>query len=234
MEQGTQQLEKLYPLDWQDIEVKLAKGRFVHKLRRPSEDLLLKREDEITTEIPIAKDGSYAPPDELSQEAVDAKYWEELKIEATGYKGDVPTAHKAAAFNGLYTREIYVPEDADIFADEVPVIEEIGRGDEPDFILTHWVRQPEESELNKCRSKINAGGRLKPDKRGRQKFEQRSNLRSAMSYYNTWFSRMEGAKVNEQLFSADNKQAFIDTVDPLIKRKVIKVFIDALVGNLLD
>lgn len=227
-------IEKLYPLDWKTTEVRLAKGRFVHTLGRPSNELLLRRADELDIEIPIAKDGSYAIPDLTAQEEIDAKYAEEIRAgEPKGYNGRIPKAHLAAAFQGLFQREIYVDPDCDIFGDEITVIEEIGNGDEPDFVIKHIVRAPDEKELKKVRQKLNSG-RLYPDKRGRQKFVEKSNLRSMMSYYSAWLLRMEGVRIGNSPFSIEKRDEFVAETNALTQRRVVQVVVQELTGNLLD
>lgn len=225
---------KAYKLDWQDAEIRLARGRFTHTLSRPSAEMMIAREDELQPEIPIAKDGSFALPDSTAQEETDAKYYDRIVIKTEGYTAEVPTAHKAAAFQGLFRREIYIDPGSDIFGDEVTIIEEIGGSDEPDFTLRHTLRQPTEAELKKCRQG-SSGGRLLPDKRGRQKLVTSSNLRSAMRFYNTWLVRIEGATAGENnTFSPDKRDEFVALVDPLIQRKVVTVLVDELTGGLLD
>lgn len=232
-ETPNQRDEKLYPLDWKQTEVKLAKGRFTHTLQRPSTALMLEREDELEMEIPIAKDGSYSLPDTTEQEEIDAKYHGQICMAISGYGAEPPTAHRAAAFQGLFQREIYLDPECDPFGDEVVVIEEIGTGDEPDFVIRHVLRAAEESEVKKFRQKNN-NGRLMPDKRGRQKFMQKSNLRSAMAFYQSLVRRMSGASVGGAAFSEDCRSEFIEAVNPLIQRKVVAVYVEALTGNLLD
>lgn len=224
---------KTYKLDWQDAEIRLSRGRFTHTLSRPSAQMMIEREDELQSEIPIAKDGSFTLPDATASEETDAKYYDRIVIRTEGYKGAIPVAHKAAAFQGLFRREIYLDPGSDIFADEVTILEEIGSGDEPDFTIRHTLRQPTEAELKKCRQ-ANAGGRLAPDKRGRQKLVTSSNLRSAMRYYNTWLVRLDGASAGGNGFSPDRRDEFIGLVDPLIQRKVVNVLVDELTGGLLD
>lgn len=230
---GSAALQGAYKLDWQDAEISLSKGRFSHTLSRPTAEMIIAREDEIQAEIPIARDGSFALPDSTASEETDAKYYDLIAVKTTGYKGAIPTAHKAAAFQGLYRREIYLDPECDIFADEVTVIEEIGGGDEPDFTIRHTLRQPTEAELKKCRQ-ANGGGRLMPDKRGRQKLVTASNLRSAMRYYSTWLIRLDGACAGGSGFSPDRREEFVALVDPLIQRKVVNVLVDELTGSLLD
>lgn len=227
--------EKLYKLDWETAEVKLAKGRFTHTFRRPDADLIFEREDELQAEIPIGKDGSYSLGDPTANEEVDARYYDKLIISATGYPNDhVPEMHKAAAFQGLYVREIAVDEDAEIFADEVPVLEEIGRGAVPDFTVRHIMRQPTETEIKSYRRKTNLMTEVKSGKRGKQILVSRSNLRMTMQFYASWLVRVEGGSVGGEEFTADNRTAFLQTIDPLIQRKVVQEFASEISSQLLD
>lgn len=223
-----------YPLDWNTTDVRLAKGRFVHTLRRPTEELILARETEVQVDIQIGKDGSYRLPDPTQTEAVDAKYYDQICEKAEGY-GDraVPTVHKAAAFQGLYVREIYVAEDADIFADEVPVIEEFGSGDDPEFTITHWMRQPAEDELKRLRKLVNSG-EVRPGKRGTQRYLTSSNLKRVMLAYGQMLIRIDGATLRGAEFSDDRRNEFIGYVDGLVQQRVVIAMINAVAGGLLD
>lgn len=225
---------KLFKLDWETTEIDLAKGRFVHTLKRPDPELIAKRDEELQTTIPIGKDGSYSMPDPTLNDEVDAKYYDAIAVSATGYAADVPELHKAKAFQGLYLREVSVDEDADIFADEVPVIEEIGGGVMADFTITHVMRQPAESEVKAYRRKMSVTHEVKPGKRGRQSLVSRSNLKLAMQYYSLWMLRVEGATVNGETYSTENRDAFLATVDPLIQRQVVTAFANAITNELLD
>ncbi len=224
--------ETLYKLDWETADIRLAKGRFVHTLRRPDAEMIYAREDELQAEIPINKDGSYSLPDPTANEAVDAKYYDRIVESATGYTGGVPELHKANAFQALYIREIYVDDDADVFADEVPVAEEVDAGGET--VVTHVMRQPTEAELKSYRRKMSQSSEIKAGKRGRQLLVTRSLLKTAVQFYELWLERIEGATVGGKTYSQDMRPAFIDAVDPLIRRKVVTTFAGELTSQLLD
>jgi hypothetical protein len=232
-EETNETKSKLFKLDWESMVIRLRKGRFLHTLKRPEPEILLDRDKEIEVEIPIAKDGSYSLPDPTETEEIDAAYYDKIQIEATGYEGPIPAQHKASAFQGLYIREIYIPEECDIFGSEITVLEEIGGSDEPDFTITHVIAQPEESDLRKLRKKL-SNGHIAPDKRGRQKFVRSSSLKTTMQHYSSWMKRVEGATVAGETYSAENRDAFLATVDPLIQQRVINVVVEELTGKLLD
>lgn len=193
---------------------------------------MIERQDEI--EIPIAKDGSYSLPDEIAQEEIDARYYEKIKNSATGYVGrEVPTVHKAKAFQALFLSEIFVDEEGDIFDDEITVIEEIGSGDDPDFTLRHRITVLEEKELKKIRQMFK-NGRLAPDKRNRQKFLQKLNLRKAMMYFAQYYVWTDGASVGGKKFIPERRDEFIVSINPLVQREILRVLVEELTGKLLD
>lgn len=222
-----------FKLDWETCDISLKGGRFVHTLRRPSHDLILERDKKIETEIPIAKDGGFAMPDPTETEEIDAEYYDQIKVEAKGYKAVIPEVHRAAAFQGLYVRSIYLHEDCDIFGDEIVVVEDIGDPDDPAFRNLHVLNAPEESELKKLRKKFN-NGRLVPDKRNRQKFVSSSVLKTAMENYSSWFKRIEGPHCGGLYYSDERRAEFLAAIDPLIQQKVVKTVVDELTGGLLD
>lgn len=222
-------LPGMYPLDWKTIAVKLGDGKFEHEMRRPSVDLLLERDVEMQSTIEIAKDGGYKLPDPTGDDDLNARYYDRLIESISGYPGEVPTMHKAAAFAGIYKREIYVDEDATAFDDQVAVIEEIG-GDPPKFTVRHVFRQPTEDELRSYRRKMQTG-EIKPGKRGRQVFVTRSNLKTAIEFYDKWIANVDGATVDgSPIIDARG----IGSVDPLIKRTVVQTFAGFLLDALLD
>lgn len=216
-----------YPLDWETQEVRLAEGRFVHTVRRPTVEVIFERDKNMQSEIPIGKDGSYSLPDPTATEDVDVKLYDAIALSATGYTGEVPASHKSTVITGLYRREVYVDEDVDIFADTVPVTEEIGSGDEPEFTITHLMRQPTEDELKKYRRK-NSAGEIKPGKRGKQRVVTKSNLKLAVEYYDLWIEQIDGV-----CLLAENGE-YTANVDPLIKRLVVQTLVEELSGKLLD
>lgn len=221
-----------YKLDWAETEIDLGKGRKV-SLRRPTHAEILARDGELQTEIPIGKDGGYALPDPTINEAIDARYFDLVKVAVTGYPGDVPEQHKAAAFGGLYAREIYVDDDFDCDADRIMVLEEIGTGVNPDFTVAHIMRPPTEGELKLYRRK-SAAGEIKPGKRGRQMFVTSSNLKTAMSFYAQWLISIEGATIGGRKTEGEPTAVLTAHVDPLIQRQVVNAVVEAYTAKLSD
>lgn len=226
-----QPAEKLYPLDWETTRVTLKDRRFKHTLRRPTAEEIFAREEELQSDIPIAKDGSFQMPDPTANEDIDAKIYDKIVVSTEGYKGVVPAAHKAAAFQALYLREVYIDDETDQFADEVPVLEEIGSGDEPDFTIVHVMRQPSESELKRYRRR-SSNGQIKPGKRGKQRFVSQSTLKNAVEHYDLWCVGVHGATLKNlpNFHPVELKY----NVDPLIKRLVVQTLVESIIGSLLD
>lgn len=220
-----------YPLDWGTKTIKLKDGKFRHKLRRPTTEEIFEREDELQSDIPLSKDGSFEMPDPTANEEIDARFYDKLICSVEGYAGSVPAAHKAAAIAGLHLREVYIPEDADPFADVVSIVEEIGQGDEPDFTIVHLMRQPAEAELKRYRRR-SSNGQIKPGKRGKQRFISKSTLKNAVEHYDLWCTDIKGARLDDTA-NAD-LAALKNAVDPLIKRQVVQTLAEAIIGGLLD
>lgn len=221
-----------YPLDANQVRVSL-KGGCVVTFRRPTAAEVLDRDAEMQLEIPMGRDGSYALPDPTINDTIDAKFFDLIKTEVTGFKGEMMEQHKAEAIKGLYGREIYVDENFDITDETVPVFEEIGSGAEPDFTITHIMRPPTESELKLYRRK-SAAGELKPGKRGRQKFVMRSTLKMAMDFYAQWLVGIQGATVDGQDTELLQLPVLTGNVDPLIQRQVVNAVVEAFTAALSD
>lgn len=223
-----------FPLDWQTTKVRLGEGRFEHTLRRPTVEELLERDKQLQSNVEIGKDGAYKLPDPAIDEDTDAAAYDKVAIATQGYPGEVPAMHKAAAFRGMYRRIIEVDEDCSPFDELITVNEEIGDGDEPDFVISHVLRQPTEEELRLYRRKMQTG-EIKPGKRGRQTFVTRSTLRTAVEFYDKWISSIAGGTVGGETwtgsFAADD---FISAVDPLIKRMVVQALYAKISEALLD
>lgn len=225
----------VYPLDWKTTEIRMGKGRFTHTLRRPTAEELFKREDRRQSAIPIAKDGSYGMPDPTLAEAANAELYDAICVEASGYTSDVPQLHKSLAVENLWAkREYSVPDDADVFGDEVPVLEEIGGDIDADFTVRHILRQPTEGELSRYRGRASQNIEIKPGKRGRQQLVSKANLRALAAFYDQWIVRIEGAAVGGRTWSGDARNEFIECVDPITKRAVVGTFIDKLTDELSD
>lgn len=225
-------------LDWKEKQIALNKGRFVFFIGRPERALILERDAEIKNETPLNRDKSFATPDTSEQDKIDANYYEKVKVkEPTGYgeKG-APELHRANAFRLIYKRYIYIPEEVDLFGEEIEVHEAIGDGDEPDALAIHILRNPLERDLKKMHAAIN-NGKYEPDKkrgRGLQKYVQESYLKKAMTFYTNHLRRIENATIEDQFYSDDRKDLFLQTVDPLIQRRVVEVLVKALMDAAQD
>lgn len=222
-----------YALDWGQVKVKLAGGQFVHLLRRPTAAELVERDEDLQTEIQIGKDMSIAMPDPTATEDVDAAIWDKIVLGTEGYPdgASIPAAHKSAAFNGLYRRSIAVAEGADIFAPQVPVVEEIGDGDEPDHTIVHTLRQPTEAELKGIRRRA-AAAEMRPGKRGKQILVSKSTLKSDIATYELLCVGISGARLDAD--PAADLGALKAAVDALVKRQVVQALVNKITGSLLD
>lgn len=224
---GPENASGLYPLDWKTTEVKLAKGKLSAVLRRPTAGELLARDAELQVPVEMAKDGSYKLPDPTATDEVDCKLFDQVNTSATEF----PERAKAAFIRGLYKREVYVADSATAFDDQIDVIEEIG-GDPPAFTVIHGFRQPTEEELRSWRRRMQTG-EVRPGKRGRQQFVTRSNLRTAIEFYDRWCIGLCNVRL-EHSPSEPGLETLKSLVDPLIKRMVVQEFANFILEALQD
>lgn len=226
---GPENASGLYPLDWKTTEVKLAKGKLSAVLRRPTLEELLARDAELQVPVEMAKDGSYKLPDPTATDEVDCKLFDQVNTSG----GEFPERAKAAFIRGLYKREVYVAESATPFDDQINVLEEIG-GDPPAFTIAHVFRQPTEEELRSYRRRMQTG-EMRPGKRGRQQFVTRSNLKTAIEFYDKWIMRIDGTRLDPPtenfVWPTEELAAY---VDPLIKRMVVQEFANFILEALQD
>lgn len=232
-EESVKTLPGRFPLDWKTQEIRLGKGRFTHTVRRPTIDEIFARDAELEAEIEIGRAGEYSIPDPTINDRVDAKFYDLIALGNTGYPDAVPTTHKAAVFNALYRREVELAEDATALDAEIAITEEIGTGPEPEFTVTHTLRQPSEEQIRRYRQRA-AAGIITPGKRGRQIFKGRSILKPAVAFYDELVESITGATVGGQEYSADTRAEFLTAVDPLIKQAVVKKLFEAVNQSLLD
>lgn len=231
---AAKRIAAMYALDLKTIEVTLADGRYVHVVARPSAEMILEREGEINQDIEIDKKGGYALPNPTELEEIDAKFYDRIVVtEATGYERAIPELHKATVFQSVLERNIYVAEGCDVYGDEITVIEEVGSGDEPDFVIEHKLRGATEAKVKAFRRKNN-NRKIDRARNGKQKLVQPSQLKPAMDFYRSLMTGMEGAKVGDQAYSDDVRETFLAHVNPLVQRAVVKAYIEELTGNLLD
>jgi hypothetical protein len=216
---------KLYKLDWETVEISVNKGRFTHILRRPRLEELLARDRALQTEITFAKDGSFDLPDDNRETEANAALYDAIGGKTTGYGNSIPNIfHKSAAIKALYDHNIELDDFSEVFDEAVCIKQEIGGDDEPEFVIKHFLRQPSESELREYK-KATANNRLIPGKRGKQTFIGKSNLRSAVAFYDKLFTDLEGAEKSEDCLAH---------IDALVKARVVTVFVYELTGALSD
>lgn len=227
---GPENASGLYPLDWKTTEVKIGKGKLSAVLRRPTAEELLARDAELQVPVEMAKDGGYKLPDPTATDEVDCKLFDQVNTEPDR---EFQLREKAAFIRGLYKREVYVEDEADAFDHLVTVLEEVG-GDPPAFTIAHVFRQPTEEELRSYRRRMQTG-EMRPGKRGRQQFVTRSNLKTAIEFYDKWIMRIDGTRLDPPtenfVWPTEELAAY---VDPLIKRMVVQEFANFILEALQD
>lgn len=218
-----------FPLDWQDTEIQL--GKFHHLVRRPTADEIFERENRLSIEIEIARDGSYSLPDPSADEDANAWLYDKIALQSDGYAGAVPSLHKSAVVQALYRHEFYVDDAASPFDDEITVVEEI-EGDQI-IEVRHVFRQPSENEIRNYRRRMQSGS-IRPGRRGKQVFVMKSTLRPAVEFYDLWLVRVTNVTIDGRAFSDDDRGEFLAMVDPLIKRSAVTAFANFILASLQD
>lgn len=224
-----------FKLDWETWRITMGGGRFAYEFGRPTHADIFARSESVAREIEIGRDNSYKLPDPTVGEDIDAAFFDTMIKEVVGFDGrEVPQRFKAAAVSSLYSREIDLDEGCDIFDDELVIVESIGTGDEPDFVIKHSLRTPTEDELRRYRRR-SVAGEVKPGKRGRQIFKPRPTLKAAVEFYDLLFQGIDGVYIGDgQRFDESNRAAFVEFVDPIIKDMVIDLLVSKLTDALSD
>lgn len=225
---------KPFKLDWKDTEIVL-KNKSRHFINRPTAEEVLAYDDKSVTEIPFEKDGSIKlGSDDSRQTACDAVFYDKIANKpAEGYAGEVPNSHKSIVTTALYQRSIFVDDDQNVFGEQVTVTEILGDDDNPTAKILHTLKQPDDSRLTKMKNVMKTS-KLVHDRRGRQKMVTQSSLRQVMSFYRDHLVSIGGATVVGETFSATNREAFINHVDPLIQKAVVEAYIRELTDLLPD
>ena len=204
----------IYPLDWKTQKITLDE-KFIHTVSRPLNSLMIERDLKYDFELLFQKTTiSLLENTEVLSEKVNAEGYDQIKVEVSGYEnGKIPVSHKAAVFGSILNSEFYIDG---ISKNEIAVVEKLYG-----FSIKHILRLPDEKEIKKLR-KIFNDIFVKLNARGQKVIVRRSKLSEAMRAYRKFCIRIEGASVNDETFNSQNREQFIDCVNALVQRAVIK------------
>lgn len=236
-----------YSLDVSEFEIQITSNSkvAVHKLRKPTLDELIKREEMSvyeTEEIDKGQDKI-----NVDYERANVALWDKIALQVKGYRtgsagpedwltvdpglaARISGAHKSTAIEGLYSSTCEVEQgeedgfnlDGELFT----VKQEIGPNrSEPDFIVRHTLRQPSESERQEYRRKASSTVLM----RGSKKTKARvlTNLKASVDLYDKLFVGIEGVtgvEIGKEL----------KFIDPLWKRQVVVALMQSFESSLSD
>lgn len=231
----------------------------VHILAKPTLDQLVTREQQSTYETEeVARDEDVI---RANDDKANANLYHATVREVQGYDfGDslatdklralteeqaksIPTPHKSAAVRGLYITqaELVYDEDATSFRigsdQEVQVKQSIGQGDPAEFELLWTLREPSDAQ----RAKYRENAMQVRNVRGARKARSRvvSNLRASVEAFDALVLTCAGGKLADGTVLARDtdevsRKRFINSIDPVFKRAVVSVAMNAQEASLSD
>ncbi len=240
----------LYSFDAETIEIHFIglPGKMVfHRLRRPTLDELIQRDQGSTFEmVEVSKREDQLISDE---DAANAKLWEKIVLAVKGYKGfadwreladtekaQMRPGHKATAVKAMYTAH-YKTETSDdeigLGGDVWVVKQMIGPDpDKPAFTIYHHLREPAESEYRKFKRSASNTSQTRGSRKAHLRVS--SNLKTYVELYDTLVEEIQGGTVDGQTFTSQNRMRFLASVDPVWKRQVIQTLMSTLEADLTD
>ncbi|HRH46619.1 MAG TPA: hypothetical protein PKY82_33555 [Pyrinomonadaceae bacterium] len=229
-------LDSIQPfnLAWKTFEVKV--NNFVHIFNRPDPETVIEWDESKTSETIFGRDGKPKTSTEEIQNKfleADALFHQKIISETKNYKSQPSVFLQSRAVFELYNHFIFLKEGQDIFDDEVTFIELIGDEDNPLAWIEHTLTKPSDNLVRKINSAMTKR-ELEPEKRGRQKLVEKPWIRKAMSFYSQHLKRIGNATVDEIQFNEQNRQLFIDHIDPYFQKEIVGYYIGRLTGALSD
>jgi hypothetical protein len=241
----------LFDLAERIVEIELDYDEIVlgHRLRRPSKQELVEHEDQVkleTREVGKNEEGEKLTSTTYEDSRAHCNLWDKIVIEVRNYdledgseptawrqidhnlRSLIPSTHKATAIRGMYTGVAEVEKEKDrktfrlIGSQKIRVRQEIGAGEEPDFIVIHILRRPSETEWSRYQSRAVSTVEVRGSKKSRIRVQ--TNLSAATELYDALLLRIEGASIAGAGWTDSRRQEFIDLVDPKIKDQVITAF----------
>lgn len=235
-----------YPLDVTEFEINVETKPgviCVHKLRKPTLDELVKREEMSvyeTEEIDKGQDRVI-----VDDERANVGLWDKIAVSVKNYSADggwltvtpelaarIPGPHKVTAIRGLYTTSCEVISSGDdagyysLDGEEFVIQQEIGTNSEaPDYIIHHTLRQPTEGERQDYRRRASSTVLVRGTKKTRARVV--TNLRAAVELYDKLFIRAEG-------FSGIEADKLLRHIDPMWKRQVVVALMQTFESSLSD
>lgn len=253
-----------YPLDQSSFEVSITvklsddkSQKLEHKLTRPTLADLIERDAQSVTELEEIAPGEDTFHTEV--ESANAKLWDKIAKQIRGYKtagitkdawaevtpelaAKIPASHKSTAISGLYASRCVVVKDDDegfnLDGDTFIIRQELGAGEEPDYVILHTLKQPTESQRREYEKAAGKASQVFGSRK--RKIRIRTNLKAEVALYDKLIERVDGATVSGEAwdsYMAESKEqlgGFVAAVDPVFKRQVIQTLLSSLSASLSD
>jgi hypothetical protein len=244
----------LYPFDLEFIAVSFnarpnaeTPKIVYHKLRKPTLQQLKDRELQIKNEL--VSISAREDEDRTDETVANANLWRKLIVAVKGYKDaadwrelsdlekdEMKPGHKSRAINQMYMGSCVVEagedDEVSIGAEVWTIRQEIGAMREPDFVIRHLLREPNENEWVKFKGTAARMSYVRGAKRPRRKFN--TSLQSYCDLYDATLLSIDGATVGGRIFTPETRKAFLAQIDPIWKRKIVETFVDTLEGQSSD
>jgi hypothetical protein len=243
--------DKLYPFDADFIEVAFnarpnSESPLIvyHKLRKPTLQELIEREGLISYEI--VELNSREEELKADEDTANARLWDKIILQVKGYRGAedwrdlseeekaaMRPGHKSTAIRAMYAANCEIEGDEDgvsISADTWTVRQEIGVGNEPDYVVRHTLREPTEAERAKYKRSASSTSYIKGAKKARVMV--RTNLRAYIELYDALIQVIEGGTFGGDVGAY--LELFKPAIDPIWKRLVIHTLMSTLEAQLSD
>lgn len=242
----TVDLVPLYPLDQTEIEVSIVSGKTTlgHKLNKPTLAQLLERESQLHYESEAINDNEERINSD--DEQANARLWDAIASSVRGYKlnkadthpvnewreltpelkAAIPGGHKATAIRAMYQSACEIEKDEDegftLSVDIWTVRQTFGDPDNPNFVVRHVLRTPDEKERRAFKQKSSQVSFSKGTRR--QKTRVTTNLKSYVELYDGLYAGIDGVTGSTAL----------PGIDPIWKRQVIDCLMKSFEAGLKD
>ena len=238
----------LFSLDEEEIIVPVTSAGvelpLLHKMRRATKAELVEREQHVEFEEHKASDTETETI--YDSDEANEYLWDKTILAVSGYdfedgkpeeawrevdnvkKKLIPVTHKVRAVGSLYLPQSAVARDKKTrgfrLLGETAIRVEQKIGGKPDFVVTHVLRRPTESEWSKYRRRGVRVLTVAGVNNGNAHMKYQTNLSAACDLYDAILERIEGVSLGGHPFRPDQRAAYIEAVDAVYKQHVITAF----------
>jgi hypothetical protein len=216
----------------------------LHKLRRATKAELIEREQHVEFEEHKASDTETETI--FDNDEANEYLWNATILAVSGYdfedgkppedwrevdsvkKKLIPVTHKTRVVSSLYQPQTGVVRDKKSrgfrLIGDVSVKVEQKVGAKPDYVITHVLRRPTESEWSRYRRRGVRVLTVAGTNNGNAHVRYCTNLNAAVELYDAIVERIDGVSLGGHPFRPDQREAFIEAIDAVFKQHVITAF----------